>query len=63
MASTTTTGTCWPTKRACATDHPEHLGLTARETIPDEVDSWLPHFAEVARSGQSVRFANGRSHA
>nr|WP_080667861.1 PAS domain-containing sensor histidine kinase [Pseudomonas parafulva] len=38
------------------TQHPKHLGLTARETIPDEVDSWLPHFAEVARSGQSVRF-------
>lgn len=32
------------------------LGQTALETIPDEVQTWLPRFAEVARSGQSLQF-------
>ena len=38
------------------TAHPKHVGQTARETIPDEVDNWLPYFAEVARSGQPLQF-------
>ena len=38
------------------TAHPKHLGQTARETIPDEIGTWLPRFAEVARSGQPLQF-------
>ena len=38
------------------TAYPKHLGQTARETIPDEVGTWLPRFAEVARYGQPLHF-------
>ncbi|MEX5503812.1 PAS domain-containing protein [Pseudomonas putida] len=38
------------------TAHPKQLGQTARETIPDEIGTWLPRFAEVARSGQPLQF-------
>lgn len=38
------------------TAHPKQLGQTARETIPDEIGTWLPRFAEVARSGQPLHF-------
>nr|WP_236167217.1 ATP-binding protein [Pseudomonas fulva] len=43
---------------ACArhTLHVKEVGLTARQTIPDEVDQWLPHFAEVARTGVPLHF-------
>ena len=34
----------------------KQLGQTARETIPDEINTWLPRFAQVARSGQSLQF-------
>nr|WP_314482620.1 ATP-binding protein [uncultured Pseudomonas sp.] len=43
---------------ACArhTLHAKHVGSTAREIIPDEVDQWLPHFVEVARTGVPLQF-------
>ncbi|WP_241496041.1 PAS domain-containing sensor histidine kinase [Pseudomonas putida] len=38
------------------TAHPKQLGQTARETIPEEIGTWLPRFAEVARSGLPMQF-------
>lgn len=38
------------------TAHAKQMGQTARELIPNEVDTWLPRFAEVARSGRALQF-------